>query len=249
MAERLDALGAELVPISIEEQAIKFPLGLLPFAAAETERDQAGSSELLAWVLPDTLFISPPDSFLLPADKQLGYRPVHHANIGSDFKHPPDEYWSAVLEHCQVPEDRIFPMETCTRDKILRPYINAGILVTRPENRFMGAWKDAFQSAYQNENFLPLLTDPRNALFLHQAILSGVMIHRYSQQELHPLPEAVNYPLHLQDEYPEEYKPASLDDLTTARYESIKELQAGLDSIPVGVNLRAWLADKFEVLS
>ena len=80
------------------------------------------------------------------------------------------------------------------------------------------------------------LTDQRNALFLHQAILSGMMIHHYSQRELHQLPEAVNYPLHLQDEYPKEYKPAALDDLTTARYESIKELQAGLDSIPVGAD-------------
>ena len=155
VAEKLDALGAELVPISIEEQALKFPLGLLPFAAAETEKGQAGSSELLAWVLPDTLFISPPDKLTAASRYTVGLPPCASRKSAPNL----------ILRRCVLvggtrtlpgPQGSIFPMETCTRDKILRPYINAGILITRPENRFMSAWKDAFQCAYQNDNFLPL---------------------------------------------------------------------------------------------
>jgi hypothetical protein len=242
--DKLSAQNAEIIPINIEEAALKFPLGFLPFAAAEAEKLAKGKSELLAWMLPDTLFISSPKSFLLPQGKQLGYRPVHHSNIGSEIMHPPDAFWSLVLSHCKVPEKRIFPMETCTRDKVVRPYINAGMLVTRPENGFMNAWMQSFQNAYRHEDFVPLLADKRNAIFLHQAVLSGVMMHQYSLDELYELPETINYPLHLHDEYPNEYKPKTLKELITCRFESIQELRQGLEKIRVEPPIKAWLDNR-----
>lgn len=247
--EQLKSLNAELLTFELEEQALHFPLGLLPFAAAEAELIALGNYEQLAWVLPDTLVISPPDSFILPPEKQLGYRPVHHANIGSDYESPPDAFWAAVLKHCKVPEERIFPMKTCTRDKTLRPYINAGFLVTRPETRLMHAWMNAFQSAYQHPNFLPLLTNQRNAIFLHQAILSGVMMQLFPTQDLLQLPEAINYPLHLHDEYPEECRPASLGELTTARYETVVALLSALGYLPVDPSLSSWLEEQISKLT
>jgi hypothetical protein len=233
--------NAELVAIEIEEAALKFPLGFLPFAAVEAEKLASGRTEQLAWVLPDTLFISPPESFVLPTGKQLAYRPVHHSNIGSEFEWKLNPYWSQVYRHCHVPDERVFPMTTCTRDKLLRPYINAGMLVTRPENGFMQAWMESFSSAYQHEDFLPLVENRRHAIFLHQAILSAVMMNRYTQTDLQELPEEVNYPLHLHNEYPPEHRPASLNRLITCRYESIKVLRKGLDKINVEPPLDTWL--------
>jgi hypothetical protein len=246
--EQLKTLRVEIIQIEVDEQALNFPLGLLPFAAAVAERHTRGKVEQLAWVLPDTLFISAPVDFLLPPEKQLAYRPVHHANIGSDYHHPPDEYWSAVLEHCQVPEAHIFPMQTCTRDKILRPYINAGVLVTRPESGFLENWKQSFQSAYQNKTFLHFLADQRRAIFLHQAVLSGVMMKKFIQDDLLELPESVNYPLHLHDEYPEKFRPDSLNQLITARYETLKELLEALECLTVEPSLNVWLGNKIRQL-
>jgi hypothetical protein len=195
----------------------------------------------MAWVLPDTLFISPPVSFLLEPEKQVAYRPVHHSNIGSEFDQELDSYWSLVYRHCAVPEERVFPMTTCTRDKVLRPYINAGMLVVRPENGFMQSWMGAFKTAYQHDDFLPLLENRRNAIFLHQAVLSAVLLNRFAQTELEELPETVNFPLHLLKEYPKQHHPASLNELITCRYESIKELRAGADQLGVQPPLDAWL--------
>jgi hypothetical protein len=239
--KQISTQNAEIIAIEIEEAALDFPLGLLPFAAAEAEKLAIGKSELLAWVLPDTLFLSSPESLLLPKGMQLGYRPVHHSNIGSEFTQPLNAYWSLVLNHCQVQENRIFPMETCTRDKVLRPYVNAGMLVTRPENGFMSAWMQSFQDAYRHESFARLLADKRNALFLHQAVLSGVMMHRYSIDELHELPETVNYPLHLHDEYPDKHKPNTLNELTTCRFETIQDLKLGLKKVKAEPPIKEWL--------
>jgi hypothetical protein len=242
--DRTSALQAEIIPIEIEEAALKFPLGFLPFAAAEGEKLTAGGSEQMAWVLPDTLIVSSLASLILSPGKQLGYRPVHHSNIGSEFDQDLDPYWTQVYRHCEVPDEHIFSMSTCTRDKVLRPYINAGMLVVRPENGFMAAWKDSFRSAYQSSGFQPLIENQRNAIFLHQAILSGMLLNRYSPSDLQELPEAVNYPLHLHHEYPPQHRPTRLNDLITCRYESLKELREGMDQIGVEEPLHGWLIDQ-----
>jgi hypothetical protein len=132
-------------------------------------------------------------------------------------------------------------MATCTRDKTLRPYINAGMLVVRPEQGFMQAWMQSFRSAYQHEDFQPLLQDQRNAIFLHQAVVSGMMMHRYAQDEFEVLPEAVNYPLHLHDEYPVEHRPKTLNQLITCRYENFDELGKGMKKILVEDPLDKWI--------
>jgi hypothetical protein len=244
--DKISSLQIEIIPIEIEESALKFPLGFLPFAAAEGEKLTFGTSEQMAWVLPDTLIVSGLDSLTLNPGKQLAYRPVHHSNIGSEFGQELDPYWTQVYRHCEVPNERVFPMTTCTRDKVLRPYINAGMLVVRPENGFMRAWMESFRSAYRSAEFLPLVEDQRSAIFLHQAILSGILLNRFTQSDLQELPEAVNYPLHLHHEYPPEHRPKRLNDLITCRYESLKELQACMDQIGVEEPLFSWLIGNIE---
>ncbi len=55
------------------------------------------------------------------------------------------------------------------------------------------------------------------------------------------LPETCNYPLHLHGEYPQEYRPATLDGLVTCRYEGLADLRAALEETEVGRPLRDWL--------
>lgn len=234
-------LSAQILPFEIPTPVANFPLGFIPFAAGQAELDLVGQTEQLAWVLPDTVFVSTPACFILPNGKQFGYRPVHHANIGSDFAHPPDGFWSFILEHCHVPEAHIFPMETCTRDKILRPYVNAGVLITRPENRLLQSWRDHFSAALEHDDLKPLLENRRNAIFLHQAILSGVMIQVFPPNTLYELPETVNYPLHLHHEYPPDHAPRTLNDLITFRYETVDELREGISKISLSSDLKDWL--------
>jgi hypothetical protein len=96
--EKLKELGVELFPFAIDESILRFPLAAKPFAAAEAEKVALGKCEFLAWTDPDNMFLNEPAEFILPEDKNLGYRPVHHINVGSIYDQPLDEFWSLIYK-------------------------------------------------------------------------------------------------------------------------------------------------------
>jgi hypothetical protein len=233
----------DLAKFTMDQNARMFPLALVPFGAAAAEQ-HAQDAELLVWLLPDTLILNPPLDFQIDQTKKLAYRPVHHQNIGSAFSQPLDAFWQKIYQHCEVPQEPIFPMETCYRE-LVRPYFNAGILVTRPEDGFFQTWREVFQRTYGHADFTPFFQEQKYAVFMHQAILSGIILNHYVPGQLAILPESYNYPLHLHPSYPPKGKAAALQDLTTARYENLKQLPGFIKNIEVSPSLSNWLAGYF----
>ena len=193
----------------------------------------------------DTLIIRPPVDFLLRKGISLAYRPVHHTRIGSVYNEPPDNFWSLIYQHCGVKADEAFPMETCIRDNTIRAYFNAGLLVVRPEQRLLETWLDYFRRLYQHPDFQPFFkNDVLYIVFMHQAVLSGVVLRIFNKEELLELPESINYPLNLHSDCRPEHQPRLLNDLTTCRYEGIEDLQNTLEVISVVEPLRSWLDER-----
>ena len=243
--KRLSALDVHLVPYAIDEQAARFPLAPLAYAAARAEQEVKGNTEILVWMNEDTLIVRPPVEFLLQKDINLAYRPVHHTRIGSVYERPPDDFWSLIYQHCGISADRAFPMETCIRDNTIRAYFNAGLLVVRPECRLLETWLDHFKKLYRHPDFQPFFnSDVIYMVFMHQVVLSGVILNVFGRDELLLLPATVNYPLNLHLECSAEYRPESLNDLTTCRYEGIENLQDALQVILVQEPLRSWLNER-----
>ncbi len=200
------------------------------YAAAEAEERAGARSSLLVWMGEDTLIVQSPTAFLLSDNASLGCRPVHHSRVGSVYDRPPDDFWSLIYRHCGVSQEHIFPMETCTRDNVIRPYFNAGLLVVRPERRLLAAWRERFEVLYRHPDFEPFYQrDAAYRIFMHQAVLAGTALNALREEELLVLPETCNYPLHLHGEYPQEYRPATLDGLMTCRYEVLADLRAALE--------------------
>ena len=227
IANRLHALGAVLAPFKLDADAVQFPLAIVPFGAATAEQyltKQSEPTDLLAWMLPDTLILTPPLDLDLPEAKKLGYRPVHHQNVGSEYAQPPDAFWQQIYAHCEVPPAHLFRMETCYRE-VVRPYINAGLLVCRPQDGFMQTWLDVFRRTYQHPDFTPFYEQYKYAVFMHQAVLSGVMLNKYTPGQLAELPESYNYPLHMHADYPEASRIHHLGELHTARFENNQDLK------------------------
>lgn len=243
--ERLGVLGVHLVPFDIDGEAARFPLAPLAYAAASAEQEVRGNTEILVWMNEDTLIIRPPVDFLIQEGINLAYRPVHHTRIGSIYDKPPDDFWSLIYQHCGISEDKAFPMETGIKDNTIRAYFNAGLLVVRPEQRLLETWLDYFKRLYQHPDFQPIFKN--NVLymvFMHQAVLSGVILNVFEREELLELPEVVNYPLNLHLECPTEHRPRLLNDPVTCRYEGIEDLQHALKSIPVKEPLKNWLNER-----
>jgi hypothetical protein len=247
--EKYSALNARLIPFHVVENWKKFPFASLVYASAEAEKQVEGKSEILVWMLQDTLVIRPPREFSLREGIGFAYRPVHHTLVGSVYEKPLDDFWTLIYRHCGVTEDRVFPMETCVRDYTIRPYFNAGMLVVRPAEGVLRKWRDHFDRMYHHSDFEPFYEkDIRYKIFMHQAVLTGVVLNTFEQDKLQELPEAINYPLHLHDEYPPEHQPEALNDLITCRYEGVNELPGFLKKIQTREPLKSWLNEKLDII-
>jgi len=243
-AALLKSPDVEMIPFSISREEMDFPLAAVAVGAAAAENVVAGKAENLVWLLGDTLVLRSPSALVLPAWAQYAYRPVHHTNIGSVWKAPPDDFWSAIYRHCKVEPDRLFPMDTCVRDNTIRPYFNAGCQVTRPQNELFSRWCESFRRLYRHPDFRPFFVNPLCRIFMHQAVLAGVVLSNLSSAQLCELPESYNYPLHLHAQYPSEFRPGKLNDLVTCRYEAFDELEKILAFIAVDEPIKAWILSR-----
>lgn len=248
--ETLDALQQLNVTVStfpLPDGVLQFPFAGKVYAAAHAEQmlEKAGT---LAWIDRDCVVVQPPEALLLPKGKSLGFKPVDHTLIGSVYHQPIDSFWEAIYCQCGVDEQSIFPLAACADGQVLRAYFNAGLLVVRPERGLLRSWRDSFLKLYQ----LPAYESfyQANALcriFMHQAVLSGIILSSFDQTELIELPRYVNYPLNLHTTYPDEHKPARINDVVSFRYDTLFDDTSYADlcsRLPIEEPLRTWIGNQ-----
>jgi len=127
----------------------------------------------------------------------------------------------------------------------VRPYFNAGILITRPTNRLFRSWHDTFFDIYHKEECKEFYQqDKRYEIFAHQAVLSGVILSMYPTEELHELPNTYNYPLHLFAEDVSNTRPSTLEELITVRHEGFYEDPERFKKIPAKKALKKWITER-----
>jgi hypothetical protein len=240
----------EILQIKLDSEHQSFPFIESTYAAAEAEALAVGKSKFLVWLGSNSLIINEPREFLLKAGKNLGCRPVHHTLIGSLYYQPIDEFWELVYTKCEVPDNRIFPMQTHVDGNILRPYFNSGFLIVRPEVRFLKRWWKRYKGLYRDPEFKKFYEkDGLYMTFIHQAVLSAEILSSFEKEELEILPFSYCYPINLYEESLPEFKPKSTEELVTARYYLEKLLTSeGFDKIPFHEPLKSWLKRKIDAI-
>ncbi len=245
--EELVALKVNLIKFQIDKEDIRFPFTADIIAASLAESKASGQTDFLVWLGTNTIFLQEPTEFILPQDKNFGYRPVHHTLIGSLFDKQIDQFWKLIYQYCKVPNDHIFPMTTHVDGNIIRPYFNAGLLVVRPEKHLLRSWDETFFQVYQEPELLKLYQqDERYTIFIQQAILSGVVLSTLPKNEIQELPLIYNYPLHLYDEDFTNHRPTSLTELVTVRHEGIQGIKESINKIPTPDPLKYWLNQRIK---
>jgi hypothetical protein len=240
----LQALGGEMFAFDLDQDFLHFPFGAKVRAAAAAEKLAAERSQSLIWMDEDSLVLSEPDQFSLPADKSLGYRPVHHQLLGTAWEEQPGPFWKLIYQACQASWDHDFPLITHVGEKI-RPYFNAGSFVVRPEHGLLAAWWQTFQVCWRDEHFQPFFEkDPLYAVFLHQMVFTGILLSQLDRREMNALSPDINYPLHLHQEIPPRLRAASIDDLVTVRYENILTDPDWQEQFPISRELAGWIQDQ-----
>ena len=246
VAEKLSSLEVEIIPFTIDPDILKFPFTSTVCAAAEAEKLALEKTEFLVRFGTNSIIIKEPKHFLLERNKNLGYRPVHHTLIGSIYDEPIDEFWKIIYEKTNVKEDSVFPMQTHVDGKILRPYFNSGFLIVRPERGLFQEWWNRYKVLYKDSDFKKFYEkDELYLTFIHQAVLSGVILSTLEHHEIQELPFEYNYPLNLYLESSNEYLPKNMNDLVTARY-YLNKLTEGyeFEKIPFQDPLKSWLEEK-----
>ena len=243
--DKLKSLNVKLKSFEIDDETYEFPFTSHAEGAAYAESEALNKSDILVWLASNTLILQEPEAFLLRPEESLGFRPVHHTLIGSPYNEPLDPFWSLIYRLCEVSDDRIFSMTTHVDDTSIRPYLNSGILVTRPEKRILQAWRDIFLKVY---NIEPLQTfyerDDRYRIFVHQALLSGVILSLLTREDMKELPRTYNYPLHLHDEDVTRERPSSLEELVTFRHEVFYQDPNWIEKMPAKSRLKKWISRK-----
>lgn len=239
--QEIASLDIQIHPFRVTPELIQFPFAAKVMAAAQGENIARTLTESLVWLDTDNIILRQPNELCLPAGKSLAYRPVHHKLIGLPWDGPLDAFWELLFRSCHVPAERLFPMLTHTGERI-KPYFNAGTFVTNPTNGLLKLWRDIFLDLYQKMELKAWYqTNELYAIFIHQAIFTGVILQALSLEEIHELSPWINYPLHLHHEIPSEIRAASLRELTTLRYENIFDTPDWRSDLPILVPLTTWL--------
>ena len=226
----------------MDSKILRFPLGGDVVAAAQAESKAHNQANLLAWLGTNTVVLQEPKDFILPHDKTLGYRPVHHLLIGSRYDEPLDPFWTLIYRCCKVPENRVFPMTTHVDGTRIRPYFNAGLLVTRPKRNLLQAWRDTFLRVYQTPSLQKYYQkDEQYSVFIHQAVLSGVILSTLRTDEIQELPPTYNYPVHLYEQDVTDHRPSSLEELVTFRHERFYTDPQWINKMPAKKRLKQWI--------
>lgn len=245
-AERreIESLGAVVRDFHSGQEAWGFPFAAKVYAAAEAEAAAAQEADILVWMDSDTLVVSEPKEFALQRGKDLGFLPVQLALIGSRCDQPVDAFWTWVYEQCGTPAEAAWPVRTVVDRIDVRAYINAGLLVVRPQRGILRGWRDNFSKVYRVPESEAFYRDkPLYRIFIHQAVLAATVLGLLSQDEAVQLPPTYNYALHLLDRYPEQDRLPRLNDAVTCRYDEFSFLQS-LERQPmvrVDEPLRSWL--------
>ncbi len=244
--KKLDSLEVEVKDLKIDNEVAKFPFTSHVRAAAQAEEEAEDKTHFLAYLGSNSIIIQEPSEFILEEEINLGYRPVHHKLIGSSYNEPIDLFWEKIYQICEVSDENIFPMKTHVDGNILRPYINSGYLIVRPSIGFLRQWWKVYKNTYGDNFFKDYYQkDDLYLTFIHQAVLSGILLSYLSKNEIKELPFTYNYPINLYHESLEEYKPKCINDLVTARYYLKKLLDKdAFEKIPFKEPLKGWLKSR-----
>lgn len=238
-------LDVRTIPFALDADLEEVPFAGKVLASAVAEQQAEGQADLLLWMDPDSIIIQEPSALILEPGKVLGCRPVDHLLIGSPYDQPIDDFWRAVYQACGVTRERLFPMITSTDEIKIRPYVNAGLLVVRPDAGLFHKWCDCFRQALATDILAPFLRqDVLYQIFLHQAILAGAIMTTLSREQIHILPHLVNYPLHMHQRVPAARQPARMNDLISGRYDTFFQDSDWPGLFPSDEPLRSWLAQQ-----
>jgi len=245
--EELSSLDVSCRPFEINEAFLNFPFAGKSAASAAAEGLAEEEARNLAWHDRTGMICQPPRAFHLPGEKVIGFRPTDIANIGAPYGKALSAFWGEICDHFDLNAHALPAITTCIDRQKIHLYVNAGLLVVRPERKILRKWAKAFLETYALPRFLPYYReDQAYAIFMHQAVLSAVVAKATEPDEQWILPENYLFSIDNYYDYAPEFRPESLDQIVTGRFHDFFSLENWEEKISASESLIAWFHDQIQ---
>jgi len=229
------------IPLIAEEKFRHYLFAEKVYACAQAEELAGTSVRSLVWLDSSCLIVNSPTLFDLAPSFDAAFRPVHIKNIGSPAQETPGDFWRAIYKTVGV-KDIPFTVESFVDSQTLRPYYNTHCFAANPSTGLFQAWLNHFKIMISDQAFQSgPCGDELHQIFLHQAILSALLVKQLDPDRMRTLPPAYSYPLHLHQQVPPARQPRSLNDLACPVYEEVYRYPDTLNGLPVHEPLKSWL--------
>ena len=211
------------------------------YACAQAEALAPPEARSLVWLTPECLVIQPPTLFDLDQDFDAAVRPVHIKNVGLLAVEPVDDFWKQVYEVAGV-DDIQTTVESFVDRQHIRAYYNSAAFAVNPAAGLFSQWFECFETLVRDQAFQAKdYQDERHQIFLHQAILSTLLVTMLDPDRLRILPPEYVYPYNLHQDVPIDQRAAIMNELVCIYYEGRTLDPGAINDIEVNEPLRSWL--------
>ena len=243
--KELQGQGVEILPLEIPEEIRRYDLGGKVYACAQAEKLAPAHVRSLVWIDPGCVIVQPPVLYDLGEMYDATVRPVHIRNVGLLAGDPVDDFWKGVFASIGV-EDIQSTVESFVDAQRIRAYFNTHAFAVNPAKGLCQGWLDHFASLVSDQAYQSAACqDEPHQVFLHQAVLSALLVTALEASRIRILPPDYNYPYNLHLEIPTARRASTLNDLVSFVYED-SFLDPERMDITVNEPLRSWLTARVE---
>jgi hypothetical protein len=171
---------------------------------------------------------------------QAAFRPVHIQNIGLSADHALDPYWNKVYQEIGL-GDTGYRVESYVDMQWIWPYFNTHLFAIDPRQAVLRTWLNHFTALIADVSYQEATcSDVQHRIFLHQAVLSTLLVKSIEQEQIRILPPEYSYPLHLHKEISPERRVTSLNDLVCPVYEGAFQYPDTVSDMEIEEPVLSW---------
>lgn len=250
IGQKLKGENVVLLPLEMDDSFKSYPLAIKAFAMAQVERRVKNKSVSLVWFDPGTLVLNMKSLEELDLDGRYGVaiRPVSLTNsIGLTPGTAPNAFWKPIYQACGLDYQKLPSVTTVVDEVDIQPYYNCEIFSINPKLGIAEAWAELLSKLLKDDAYQrDACTSFVRRLFLHQAVLSGVITSRVEHSKIKDVPIRNSYPFNQHRQLVREKQIASLNELNAVIFDQAwNRSSTWMNRIPAEDPLRAWLMDTY----